>query len=84
MGSGVDLWFRFTFPFFVLIHPLLFARRPCLRGTKWGRVRPILHARSCGEGGGNGREDGDYHVEDLTPESVVVERSHSDGLVISN
>ena len=37
-----------------------------------------LHARACGEGGGNSREYGDYHVEDFTPESVVVEGSHSD------
>ena len=36
------------------------------------------HATRCGEGGGNCREDGDYHVEYLTPESVVVEGSHSD------
>ena len=52
------------------------ARRPCLRGTKWGRVRPTLHATRCGEGGGDSREDGDYYVEDFTPESVVVEGSH--------
>ena len=49
---------------------------PCLRGTKWGRVRPILHATRCGKGGGDSREDGDYYVEDFTPESVVVEGSH--------
>ena len=35
-----------------------------------------LHATRCTEGGGNCREDGDYYVEDLTPESVVVEGSH--------
>ena len=35
-----------------------------------------LHATRCTEGGRNCREDGDYYVEDLTPESVVVESSH--------
>ena len=35
-----------------------------------------LHATSSCEGGGDSREDGDYHVEDFTPESVVVEGSH--------
>ena len=35
-----------------------------------------LHATRCGKGGGNSREDGDYYVEDFTPESVVVEGSH--------
>ena len=35
-----------------------------------------LHARACGKGGGDSREDGDYDVEDFTPESVVVESSH--------
>ena len=34
------------------------------------------HARGCGKGCGDSREDGDYHVEDFTPESVVVESSH--------
>ena len=36
----------------------------------------VLHATRCTEGGGDCREDGDYYVEDLTPESVVVESSH--------
>ena len=36
----------------------------------------FLHATRCGKGGGNSREDGDYHVEDLAPKSVVVESSH--------
>ena len=35
-----------------------------------------LHATRCGEGGGDSREDGDYDIEDFTPESVVVESSH--------
>ena len=35
-----------------------------------------LHATRCGKGGGDSREDGDYYVEDFTPESVVVEGSH--------
>jgi hypothetical protein len=34
------------------------------------------HATRCTEGGGDCREDCDYYVEDLTPESVVVESSH--------
>ena len=34
------------------------------------------HAARRAKGGGNGREDGDYDVEDLAPESVVVEGSH--------
>ena len=37
-----------------------------------------LHATSCGKGGGDSREDGDYDIEDFTPESVVVESSHSE------
>ena len=36
----------------------------------------FLHTARCREGGGNSREDGDYHIEDFTPESVVVEGSH--------
>ena len=36
----------------------------------------LSHATRCTEGGGDCREDGDYYVEDLTPESVVVECSH--------
>ena len=36
-----------------------------------------LHATRCGKGGGDSREYGDYYVEDFTPESVVVEGSHS-------
>ena len=39
-------------------------------------VRCLLHATRCGKGGGDSREDGDYYVEDFTPESVVVEGSH--------
>ena len=40
-------------------------------------ISPLsLHARGCGKGCGNCREDGDYYVEDLAPESVVVESSH--------
>ena len=38
----------------------------------------LSHATCCGKGGGDSREDGDYYVEDLTPESVVVESSHSE------
>ena len=38
--------------------------------------RGALHATRCGKGGGDSREDGDYYVEDFTPESVVVEGSH--------
>ena len=45
---------------------------PSQGGMGW-----VLHAtrhtkRSC-----NGREDGDYDVEDLAPSTVVVECSHS-------
>ena len=47
-------------------------RRPLVRKS----VFRSLHARACGEGCGNSREDGDYHIEDFTPESVVVESSH--------
>ena len=36
----------------------------------------LSHATRRAEGGGNCREDGDYYVEDFTPESVVVEGSH--------
>ena len=36
----------------------------------------LSHATRCTEGGGDSREDGDYYVEDFTPESVVVEGSH--------
>ena len=36
----------------------------------------LSHATRRAKGGGNGREDGDYDVEDLAPESVVVEGSH--------
>ena len=39
-----------------------------------------LHTARCREGGGDGREDGDYDIEDFTPEGVVVEGSHSDCL----
>ena len=49
---------------------------PVSGGQSVGRVRPLLHATRCTEGGGDCREDGDYYVEDLTPESVVVESSH--------
>ena len=38
--------------------------------------RGSLHATRCGKGGGDSREDGDYYVEDFTPESVVVEGFH--------
>ena len=38
--------------------------------------RGFLHATRCTEGGSDCREDGDYYVEDLTPESVGVESSH--------
>ena len=37
----------------------------------------VLHATRRAECGGNGREDGDYDVEDLAPSAVVVECSHS-------
>ena len=37
----------------------------------------LSHATRCGKGGGDSREDGDYYVEYFTPESVVVECSHS-------
>ena len=36
----------------------------------------LSHATRCGKCGGDSREDGDYYVEDFTPESVVVEGSH--------
>ena len=36
----------------------------------------VLHATRRAECGGDSREDGDYYVEDFTPESVVVEGSH--------
>ena len=49
---------------------------PSHRGEGWGGVCCLLHATRCGKGGGNCREDGDYYVEDFTPESVVVEGSH--------
>ncbi len=35
------------------------------------------HAARRAKRGGNGREDGDYDVEDLAPSCVVVEGSHS-------
>ena len=38
----------------------------------------VLHATRRAECGGNGREDGDYDVEDLAPSGVVVECSHSE------
>ena len=38
----------------------------------------FLYARLSTECGGNGREDGDYDVEDLAPSAVVVECSHSE------
>ena len=38
----------------------------------------LSHAARRAECGGNGREDSDYYVEDFTPESVVVECSHSE------
>ena len=69
MGALSGEWFLST-------PSALRARRPCLRGTKWVRVRPTLHATRCGKGGGDSREDGDYYIEDFTPESVVVEGSH--------
>ena len=37
----------------------------------------LSHATCRAECGGNGREDGDYDVEDLAPGGVVVECSHS-------
>ena len=37
----------------------------------------LSHATCRTECGGNGREDGDYDVEDLAPSAVVVECSHS-------
>ena len=37
----------------------------------------MSHATRRAKGGGNGREDGDYDVEDLAPSAVVVECSHS-------
>ena len=37
----------------------------------------VLHARLNTKRSGNGREDGDYDVEDLAPSGVVVECSHS-------
>ena len=71
------------------IHPLrrYAPRPPCLRGQFACAVRGLVfrfpfspfrlsHATRCGKGGGDSREDGDYYVEDFTPESVVVEGSH--------
>ena len=49
---------------------------PSHTGEGWGGVRCLLHATRCGKSGGDSREDGDYYVEDFTPESVVVEGSH--------
>ena len=37
----------------------------------------LSHATCRAECGGNGREDGDYDVEDLAPSAVVVKCSHS-------
>ena len=37
----------------------------------------LSHATCRAECGGNGREDGDYDVEDLAPSAVVVECSHN-------
>ena len=37
----------------------------------------LSHATRRAECGGNGREDGDYDVEDLAPSAVVVKCSHS-------
>ena len=45
---------------------------PSQGGMGW-----VLHATRRAECGGDSREDGDYYVEDFTPESVVVEGSHS-------
>ena len=72
------------------IHPLrrYAPRPPCLRGQFACAVRGIVfrfpfspfrlsHATCRAECGGNGREDGDYDVEDLAPSGVVVECSHS-------
>ena len=36
----------------------------------------LSHAARRAECGGNGREDGDYDVEDFAPSCVVVECSH--------
>ena len=41
-------------------------------------IEGVLHATRCTEGCGDSREDGDYYIEDLAPESVVVECSHSE------
>ena len=38
----------------------------------------LSHATCRAECGGNGREDGDYDIEDLAPSGVVVECSHSE------
>ena len=46
---------------------------PSQGGLGW-----VLHATCRAECGGNGREDGDYDVEDLAPSAVVVECSHSE------
>ena len=37
----------------------------------------MSHTTCRAKGGGYGREDGDYDVEDLAPSCVVVECSHS-------
>ena len=61
----------------VFIHPLRASRSsPLSQGDKVGQ-RGSLHATCRAECGGDSREDGDYYVEDFTPESVVVEGSHS-------
>ena len=54
------------------INPSPLTLPPC-RGIEGG-----LHATCRTECGGNGREDGDYDVEDLAPSAVVVECSHSE------
>ena len=46
---------------------------PSQGGMGW-----VLHTRLHTKRGGNGREDGDYDVEDLAPSAVVVECSHSE------
>ncbi len=47
------------------------------RGGDAQRAEGVLHATRRAEGSCNCRKYGDYDVEDLAPEVVVVECSHS-------
>ena len=57
----------------------LYSLPPLVGGFGEGSVGVccLLHATCRAEGGGNCRKYGDYDVEDLAPNGVVVEGSHS-------